>query len=311
MIGLALSGGGERAVAWEVGVLAGLADGGVDLRRATAIVGTSAGALVAARLAAGVDPRDDAARIGVAVRGGAASRDAGAGFRDRAAQAGASARRRPVEPAFDGAAAFAALGRAWESAGSSTPERRRAFGQLALRHPGDGDDAHVARVAGQLPRGSWPPALRVVAIEAQRGERVVFDADSGVPAARAIAASRAIPVLRPPVRVGGRLCIDGALGSATNADLLADLPASRVVIVTPLPSEAPAGPERLWLDALHEEVDALERIGHDVVVVQASAADREAMGPDPLSGATAVPAAAAGLARGRALAAQIRPRRAA
>ena len=46
---IALSGGGERVVAWEVGVLAGLADGGLDARQAEVVLGTSAGALVASR----------------------------------------------------------------------------------------------------------------------------------------------------------------------------------------------------------------------------------------------------------------------
>jgi len=58
-----LAGGGERVVAWEIGVLAGFADAGLDLRGAVRIVGTSAGALVAARLAAGEDPRDEADAI--------------------------------------------------------------------------------------------------------------------------------------------------------------------------------------------------------------------------------------------------------
>jgi NTE family protein len=291
MNAVVLSGGGERAVAWEVGVLAGLLDRDVELRGAGAMLGTSAGALVAARLAAGVDPRDDAARIAAVPR----------------RPTGASESR----PAVDGAAAFEALGRAWECSGASTPERRRAFGQLACRHAGGDDDALVAHVAARLPAGAWPAALRVVAIDAERGERVVFDAAAGVPAERAIAASRAIPVLLPPVRVGGRLCIDGALGSATNADVLAGLPPSRVLIVTPVPTEAPAGPERLWLAALRDEVGALESAGHEVLVVHATDADRAAMGPDPMSGATALRAVTAGLGRGRALAAQIRPRRAA
>ena len=39
MIAVALSGGGERVVAWQVGVLAGLADSGLDLRWASAVLG--------------------------------------------------------------------------------------------------------------------------------------------------------------------------------------------------------------------------------------------------------------------------------
>jgi hypothetical protein len=75
-----------------------------------------------------------------------------------------------------------------------------------------------------------------------------------------------------------------------------------------VPADAADGPARLWLAALRDEVAGLE---HDVVVIHASREDRAAMGPDPMSGATALLAVAAGRERGRAVAAQIRPRRAA
>jgi NTE family protein len=286
MIALALSGGGERAVAWEIGVLAGLADGGMDMREAVAVVGTSAGALVAARLAAGVDPRLDADRIATAPTGRRAT--------------------------IDGAAAFEALASMWESSGTSTHERRRALGRIALERSTAGEEPHVAAVAHRLAAGGWPSALRVVAVDAERGKRVVFDAAAGVALERAVAASRAVPVLLPPITVGGRRCIDGALGSATNADVLAGVAAPRVFVIAPFSAEpAPAGPERLWLTALRDEVVALEAAGRRVTVVHASPADLTAMGPDPLSGATAPLAVAAGRLRGRTLADQMRPSRAA
>jgi NTE family protein len=284
MIAVALAGGGERVVAWEVGVLAGLVDGGMDPRRGAVVLGTSAGALVAARVAAGVDPRADADQIAAAPPG----RNAG------------------------GAEAFAALGAVWESAGTSTAERRRALGRLAIERSPGGEDAAVASVARRLPGGDWPASLRVAAVDARRGERVVFDAAAGVPLARAVAASRAVPMLRSPVTVGGRPFVDGALGSATNADALAGVAASLTIIVTPVAAgPAAPGPERVWLAALRDEVAALERVGRHVVVVHASPQERAAMGPDPMSGASAPLAVAAGRERGRAIAGQISPRRAA
>ena len=236
-LAVVLSGGGERAVAWEVGVLAGLADGGIDPREAATVVGTSAGALVAARLAAGVDPCADADRIAAAPPRGPST--------------------------VDGAAMFVTLARAWEAGGDSTVERRRAIGRLALeRSP---EDAEVAVIARRLPAGGWPAALRVVAIDAERGERVVFGAAAGVAPARAVAASRAIPVLLPPITVAGRRYIDGALGSATNADVLARGAPVHAVVITPVPAEpAAGGPERLWLAALRGERAALEAAGHAV-----------------------------------------------
>jgi NTE family protein len=259
------------------------------------VLGTSAGALVAARLAAGIDPRDDAGRVRAARRNGG------------------------------GREAFASLAAAWERAGrhgardvsegfpvgTTTAERRRALGRLALERSPGGEEAAVADVATRLPGGGWPPSLRVAAVDARNGERVVFDARSGVPLARAVAASRAVPVLRSPVIVAGRPYIDGALGSATNADALSGV-ASQIVVVTALPEDIDEpGPERLWVEALREEAAGLERAGHAVVVVHTTPEDLAAMGPDPMSGATAPLALAAGRERGRAVAAQIRPRRAA
>lgn len=53
---LVLSGGGPLAVAWECGLAAGLARGGLVLGSVDFILGTSAGAIVGAQLAAGCDP---------------------------------------------------------------------------------------------------------------------------------------------------------------------------------------------------------------------------------------------------------------
>lgn len=53
---LVLGGGGPVGIAWESGLIAGLAQAGVDLGRADFIVGTSAGSFVGARLAMGRRP---------------------------------------------------------------------------------------------------------------------------------------------------------------------------------------------------------------------------------------------------------------
>ena len=50
---LVLGGGGVTGVAWELGILAGLAEAGLDLTGAELLVGTSAGSVVAAQVASG------------------------------------------------------------------------------------------------------------------------------------------------------------------------------------------------------------------------------------------------------------------
>lgn len=50
---LVLGAGGHAANAWEIGVIAGLADAGIDVRNADLFVGTSAGAQVAVQITSG------------------------------------------------------------------------------------------------------------------------------------------------------------------------------------------------------------------------------------------------------------------
>src|SRR3954466_1566715 len=50
---LVLGGGGVAGIAWETGVLVGLADEGLDVRNADLVLGTSAGSTVAAQVTSG------------------------------------------------------------------------------------------------------------------------------------------------------------------------------------------------------------------------------------------------------------------
>ncbi|MEO7351151.1 MAG: patatin-like phospholipase family protein [Marmoricola sp.] len=50
---LVLGGGGITGIAWELGILKGLADAGVDLSGADLVVGTSAGSVVGAQMTGG------------------------------------------------------------------------------------------------------------------------------------------------------------------------------------------------------------------------------------------------------------------
>src|SRR2546429_3036499 len=51
---LVLGGGGVTGVAWELGVLAGLTDAGIDLSAADLYVGSSAGSVVATMVTSGI-----------------------------------------------------------------------------------------------------------------------------------------------------------------------------------------------------------------------------------------------------------------
>jgi NTE family protein len=219
-IGIVLAAGGERVIGWETGVLAGLADAGWDPRAASAVLGTSAGSLVAARLAADVDPRTDAELVAAA-----------------GSNAAPQEVRRAVAESMD-----RIIEVFWgQGAKGDESTRRRLAGEFASSQPGAlSSEEHVARQSARLLGVGWPPTLQMAAIDADTGERFVFDAATGVPLAEAVAGARAIPGLVQPVEVAGRRVIDGAIGSATNADLL-PLGLKIAIVVTATPAVARMG----------------------------------------------------------------------
>ena len=213
---LVLGGGGLLGEAWMTGLLAGYEDAtGADVRRCRRLVGTSAGSIVAASLAAGRSPR----RPG-----------------ERAARA-----TRPVEDAAP--SPFAAP----ERAGRAVPNVLVGAGAVAAR-VGAPIRAAALRV---LPDGRRPIApfadevdgwgatfdgrLRICAVDAGSGRRVVFGSRSAPPATvgQAVAASCAIPAVFAPVAIGGRRYVDGGAWSPTNADASSARRGDRVLLLEP------------------------------------------------------------------------------
>src|SRR5262249_5793233 len=131
--GLVLGGGGITGIAWELGVIAGLADRGVDLMRADVVVGTSAGSAVGAQLLSGApidqlyeaqlrDPSGERTwRLGVGALSGFLLGSAGRGEGGRAgAYLGRAAlKARTIPEAEFGAVFVAMLGEA-----AAWPDRR-------------------------------------------------------------------------------------------------------------------------------------------------------------------------------------------
>ena len=277
-LALVLSGGGERALPWLVGVVAGLAESGLDPREADTVLGTSTGALVAGRVACGVDPAADA---------------------DAVASSPAPA----VAPGLDAAvgSALAEIVSVLRPSAPSEQERRRRVGAVALRPDPDlvPADEQIARQAARLPGGAWPSALFVATVDADSGELVALGESDGISVAEAVAAAQATPGVVEPVELGSRRLIDAGIRSGTNAELV-PAGARRVVIVTATETEPrPGSRDDLWNDALLIECVALRARGADPVVIHASRAAQVAMGDVVTAGADPAEAVELGRAQGR------------
>lgn len=221
---LVLGGGGVTGIAWEIGVIAGLADWGIDLAAADVIIGTSAGSVVGADITSGQELE--------------------ALYRAQLA---------PPDPEPAARIGWGLIGRlAWMVNTSRDPVRARArIGRwaLAARTMPEADRRTVFEA--RLPAGGWPATmLKVTAVDARTGEFVVFDSAGEAGLVDAVGASCAVPGIWPPVTIGTRRFMDGGVRSVANADLAASY--QRVVIVAPVAQGigpsclAPAGRRPRW-----------------------------------------------------------------
>lgn len=271
--GLVLGGGGITGIAWETGLLWGLAEAGVDLTGADRVVGTSAGSIVGAQITGGTgleelyrrqllppaDLGDDSAPLA----------RIGAGFLARSAVALLRARG-DVERLgrLLGSAAVAA------SARGRTPTVQERYAQVAQR-------------IGGL---TWPDRdLVVTAVDVATGRLAAFGPRGPYPEVSledAVNASCAVPLVYPPIPIGGRTYVDGGARSGANADLMAGID----VVVALAPVDRGVGP-------LRSASQQLTDLGVPFVVVTPDEASRAAIGRNVLDPAARPPSARAGRAQ--------------
>lgn len=260
---LVLGGGGVTGVAWELGILTGLAGAGVDLTDADLVIGTSAGSIVGTFVAAGVDLQ---ARY----------------ERQLAPPSGEIAGRlgMPLLARY----ALAVLG----------SRDARSFGvrmgQLALAAKTVPEHERRQVIAARLGVTEWPERrLQITAVDAATGEFRAFDRSSGVSIVDAVGASCAVPGVWPPVTIDGRRWIDGGMRSATNADLASGC--SRIVIVAPTTFGGRG------VRGAAGQAAELRAAGAQVVLITPDAAARRAIGRNVLDPARRAASARAGLAQ--------------
>jgi NTE family protein len=294
---LVLGGGGVLGERWLMGVLAGIEDAsGIDLRRCEHFVGTSAGSIVSARLAAGVPLN----RPEVADRASSASAaPASNGVAHRTSLA-----RRGAEWTL---AAWSPLAPVALAAGKPAGALLRAGVLARARRPTQTLDQlgeHIERQGGR-----FDGRLRVVAVDRYRGRRVVFGAP-GAPyatVARAVQASCAVPWIFAPVTIGGEEYVDGGVWSATNLDVAPVTRDTHVLCLNPTAGVRGNHPvltiaRRTSRSAVVVEALALRSKGALVQVISPDADSVATMGADLMDPGPRAQVLAAGYRQGLALA---------
>jgi NTE family protein len=274
--GLVLAGGGLAGIAWETGLLQGVADAMPDAAKALldadVLLGTSAGSAVAAQIGSGVGLAElFAAQV--------------------------SATSHEIDSGVDIDDVTALFITAVTTPGTTKEQKLQRIGKIAATTNTVAEEVRRDVIAHRLPSHVWPDrVLRVTAIDIATGELVIIDRDSGVELVDAVAASCAVPGAWPPVTIGDRRYMDGGVGSAVN--LMAASDCDAVVVLVPSSETAPSP----FGDGAAAEIAAFPG---DALTVFADDTAIAAFGPNPLDPACRIPSAIAGREQGRREAARI------
>ena len=215
-----LAGGGLAGIAWETGVLLGIADesptAAQRLLESDVLVGTSAGSAVAAQVSSGASLQ---------------------ALFDRQLVATSA----EIDPGVDIEAITELFLQALREPGEQGPLQR--IGAVALVTQTVPEQVRRAVIAERLPTRHWPERdLRITAIDTATGELVVFDADSEVELVDAVAASCAVPGAWPPVTIAGRRYMDGGVGSSVNIGVAGDCDVAVALVPAGADAPSPFGP---------------------------------------------------------------------
>lgn len=273
--GVILGAGGVLGAAWSIGALHAIAEvEGFAPHQADVLVGTSAGAVLAALLGAGLSAGD----LHAHQRGLPLPHETGLDW-DYDRSTGGSLPHRPRlgvgSPALLRRTALAP----WQVPPLAVLAALTPPGQGSLREVG----AMVRSVAddnGWLARdGVW-----IVAMDFDTGRRVAFGRAAAPPAtlAEAVTASCAIPGWYAPIEIGGRRYVDGGACSTTNVDLVAREGLDEVYVLAPMASFVPDHPRRL-VTRLERRVrhQVTRRLLRETAKVQAGGAGLTVLAPGP------------------------------
>lgn len=283
-IGLVLGGGGVTGASFQIATLMALelaCEWEPD--QAEMVVGTSAGAYVAALVRSGrldldslVRPGEDRVAVAARIRGHL--------FLPQPGLTVGRWLRHGVLPSFRRPGLTAVLG----SPARYSPQ---GIADWVREQVGEGAD-------------TWPEqATLISAYDLAARDRVVFGtvAAPEAPLADAVAASSAIPLVFHPHSVAGRSYVDGGVASGTHLDLVLASPGplDLIIVIAPMAAVSPRGgawPHERLLDrvgrrALEEETTLVEAHwpGTDILVLSPPPSVLVEMRPNPMAVDAAVP----------------------
>jgi NTE family protein len=245
---LVLGGGGPVGIGWEAGLLVGLERGGVEVTKADAVIGTSAGSVVGFTLASGQDLTQATQLVGAAGETQAGDPEA-------------------AEASEDLEVLISSLAEAAHDPDAAEAIRSR-LGRTALAARTISEDTWL-KMFDAFAGVPWPESFACTAVDTSDGRFQVWDRSSGVDVQHAVASSCAVPGIFPPVTINGHRWMDGGVRDMLNADTAAGhdvvLAVSCTLLELPegfgMPAlDAVMGATRAQLDRLRSDGSKVETI---------------------------------------------------
>ena len=277
---LVLGGGGVLGVSWTTGMLAGLAEGGVDVTDADLIVGTSAGSVVGTQVAIG-----------------------------RTLEELMDAQSNPPNDGLDQNLVvdipnLMAVFAKWSAFDEMTHDACAEIGRMAVASKTMALELWL-QTFEEVASEAWPDRpLKVTAVDADSGEFRIWERASSVPLEVAVASSCTVPGLFPVVPIEGRRYMDGGVRSTTNADLAAGY--ETVLVLAPIGARQD-GIDPLGRRMSEGEIAALTAAGTQADLIFPDATSLEAMGINRMDSSRRGVTATAGARQGETLAKQLAP----
>jgi NTE family protein len=276
---IVLGAGGTVGIGYHAGVLKALADAGLDPAAADLVVGTSAGAIVGSILRVGHD-LDEVWEL--------AHLDENPFAED--------------QPFFRPDVVFSQgwrtpLGLARRVVGSSWVLQRSFVRWPIVNPPRTMQRFYRAGLGSVTEQRSefslwageeWPEQrLALCSFDIVTGRRVVLGEDrpGRPPLPDAMRAAAAVPIVYPPVRLGRRLLVDGAVSSSTNVDVAVEAGAEMIIVAAPLAYDHDDKPalhlragKQLFDCRLERELAAAREAGVEVLEIRPNAEEAEVHG---------------------------------
>ena len=273
---LVLGCGGVAGAAWSIAALASLEQTlGWDARQADVLIGTSAGAVLAALLGAGVS----VAQMVASQRGEATDC-----IWDHDTAIGGAL---PPLPGLS----LTALPLLRKGLRGQLPALTALVGALPR---GQADmTPFTALIDSVVPAGEWAPHANtwIMAVDADSGKRLALGRSDApiMPLSTAVCASYAVPGWCPPVTWQGQTLLDGGIVSPVSADMLLGTDVTEAIVLAPMASSSPDQPRhpaarierrvRRYMTAIVDrEVASLQAAGIRVIRLEPGAEDLQAIG---------------------------------